>query len=129
MDKSKIAFGVSGSSSCDSLFYAYYDVQCGCGAKDHRIFVAFEQDGHSVSIIFHKEVSWDCHWQTKGWWQGFKKRLSGALTVLLKGRLDFEADFMLIDVEHIDGFIAALEEGKKRLLSYVEKLEDKQPDG
>ncbi len=129
MDKSKIAFGVSRSSSWDIPFYADYDIQCGCGAKDHGIFVEFEHDGYAVQLIFHKEVSWVCHWQTRGWWGSLRKRISGALTVLLKGRLDFEESFMLCNVEHIDSFIDALEEGKYRLLSYAEKLKDEKPIG
>ncbi len=123
LERSKIAFGVSRASSWGIPFYADYNVECGCGAKDHRIFVEFEHDDDTVSIIFHKEVSWDCHWQIKGWWENLRKRISGALTVLLKGRLDFEEDFMLCEIEHIDGFIDALQEGKDKMLKYINSQE------
>ncbi len=72
-------------------------------------------------VNFYKKVCWNCYWHTKGRWQEFTKRLSGALTILFKGQIEVEETFMLFGVEQIDSFIDALGEGRNRLLTYCEK--------
>ncbi len=122
-EPSKIAYGVSRESSKNIPFYADYKVSCGCGHRDHDISIDFEHDGGIVWLTFHKRIIWSCYWGTRRWYQSLKRRFLGAFTLFFRGWLEFEETFILDNVEHIDGFILALQEGKQRLLAYCEKIE------
>ncbi|KKL77154.1 hypothetical protein LCGC14_2037660, partial [marine sediment metagenome] len=46
-----------------------------------------------------------------------------ALTLLFRGSIELEEAFMLDGPEHIDGFIDALQEGKDKMLKYINSQE------
>ena len=124
LERSKIAFGVSRTSSKDIPFDVNYKVSSACGCSRCDIWMDFEQDEKTpgwMYLNFYKKVGWNCHWDTKGWWQAFVKRFSGALTLLFRGSIELEEAFMLDGPEHIDGFIAALQEGKDKMLDSLEQ--------
>ncbi len=127
-DKSKIAYGVSRESSLDSPFGTTdYRVSCGCGHKDHDIGVEIElaeELPFEIFLTFHKTISWDCKWHTSWAWQSFKKRITGAMAMLFKGHIEFEESFLLYGIEHIDGFVAALQEGKDKMMEYINSQEE-----
>ena len=50
------------------------------------------------------------------YWRNFRYRLRKAVRILFTGYLKMNEDFILRDVDHIDNFIRALEEGKNLIL-------------
>ena len=50
------------------------------------------------------------------YWKNFRYRLRKAVRIIFTGYLEMNDEFILQDIEHIDNFIKALEEGKNLIL-------------
>jgi hypothetical protein len=97
----------------------YYRIACGCGSNDHDTTIEFEYDKDlpgMVFINFHKKLVWSSHYGTGNFITRFWKRITGALKILFLGYIEVEESLILRDKEHIDGFIEALEEGKRYIM-------------
>jgi len=99
----------------DSVFY---QVACECGNPECNMTLELEIDEDSPTFIFmsfHKKVAISAYWGNPNIFQRAWLRIKYALLILLKGHLEMEESHVFQDIEHIDNFIAAIQEGKEKL--------------
>jgi hypothetical protein len=102
----------------DSIFYR---VCCDCGDPDCDLTLEFEYDKdiNYVTLNIYKNLRASAHWGDywdhfdfiRIWWNKIKM----IWIILTKGYIEVCEETMLKDIEHIDNFIKALEEGKRRV--------------
>lgn len=127
---------------------------CDCGNNDHDIYIDIEYDKklEMIFLNFYKDVYYydgirrDVLWFDKfkkefktsikssvvyffnntfvHYYRVLKARLKTSFRIICTGYLECNEDFIIRDVEHIDGFIKALEEGKRLLLERREKKKE-----
>ncbi len=105
--------------------YVFYKITCACHSDDHNLSVEFEYDKETsgfMYINFNKTLAWCSAWGCTSWIQRVCKRVKASLRMLFTGYIDIEESFIIDGVDHIDSFIAALQEGKQKMLDHQEKL-------
>lgn len=99
----------------------YYRVTCDCGEPRCDLTLEFEHDKEIgyISLNIYKNLIASAHWG--GCWNHFdfirvwKNKIKIIFTIIFKGYVEVCEGTLLKDIEHIDNFIKALEEGKKRI--------------
>lgn len=104
----------------------YYKVECDCGGDDHMatIELEYDKDLSDISMNFYKKVYWSSHWGNYNWFERTWKRITAATKILFTGWIELEESFLIRGGDHLDTFIEALEEGKRKLDN-----RDKENDG
>jgi len=101
----------------DSIFY---EVTCGCTDSDHSatlILECSENDPAILTLTLYQKVRWcDFYYYGDKWFGRFISRIKMCCKMLFKGWIELEGSMLFMDEEHIDGFIEALKEGKKKIL-------------
>lgn len=125
--KSKFKRGVSLEGICTDCLY--YNVSCDCGDGECGASLSIEVDDKFgvISVIMCRNLEFE-HWRfcSPGIRNFIKKvwfRLISAIKLLFTGNLKTSGDFVLTDLEHIDSFIEALQEGKEYCLRSKEERE------
>lgn len=124
--KSKFGTKVSFRNNFDhkEVRSIWYKVECDCGSDEHAATIEMEYDKemNMLSLHFYKEVSYSawCFWKDDNFFGKVKdayriiiRRIKGAIKVLFTGHLPMEDEFLLVDEQHINDFIEALEEAKQ----------------
>jgi hypothetical protein len=127
---------------------------CDCGDSDHDIYIDVEYDKklEMIFLNFYKDVYYfdsprrDILWFDEfkkrlktnvksaigyfldstivHYYRVFKTRLKTSMRIMYTGYFRCNEDFIIRDVDHIDGFIRALEESKRLLLERQEKKKE-----
>jgi len=95
----------------------YYKVECDCGSNDHMITIELEYDKDlaDISMNFYTQVSWSSYWGNYNWFERIWKRITAATKIIFTGWIALEESFLIRGGDHLDTFIEALEEGKRKL--------------
>jgi hypothetical protein len=96
----------------DSIFYR---ISCSCMSDDHSIFIEFEHENGNIFLNFYKRLLWKDYEYSSNWLHNIWNRIKCAVKILCIGYIEVEESFILTGKEHIESFINALEEGKKKL--------------
>lgn len=64
---------------------------------------------------------WNDSWGSPPFYERWWARIKASLRILFTGYIELNADFMIQDVDHLEAFIEALEEGKQKMLKLKEK--------
>lgn len=122
---SKFKRGVSLIHKFDKSLY--YSVTCDCGTPDCGAIIEIEVDEEFglIEIYFHKNIKYD-YWtySDPGFLNFIKRHLhrwKGAIKLIFTGEITLQDSFVLIDIEHINNFIEALQEGRDYCLKVKEK--------
>lgn len=98
----------------------YYKIDCDCSNDDHITTIEFEYDKKAdiIYVSFYKKLIWCdcCH--GLNWFQRIYRRIKAALKIIFTGWIDVNESIILQNIDHIDGFIEALKEGKEYILEY-----------
>lgn len=116
--QSKFKRGVSLIHKFDkSLFYS---VNCDCGDNECGSIVEIECDNNYglLQLHFYKDVQFD-DWRYPSyeffkfdWLRRFFYRWKKAIILAFTGKIILHGDFVILDLEHINNFIEALQEGR-----------------
>lgn len=95
----------------------WYSVQCDCGDKECGSIIEIEVDDEFdlIQLHFYQDMffdSWRYDGSILGNIKGFLYRVKKSLILLFTGRLKMYNDFVLVDKDHINNFIEALQEGR-----------------
>lgn len=99
----------------------YYRVSCDCGEPRCDLVIDFEYDKkfNYINLTIYKNLlasaHWGCCWKHFDFIRVFWNKIKMMFTILFKGYIEVCEGTLLKDVEHIDNFIKALQEGKKRV--------------
>lgn len=96
----------------------WYKVGCDCGGDDCGTEIEFEidKDFSYINVNFYKKVIWADHWGYDRFYERWWARIKASFKILFTGYIDMEGNFMIQDIDHLDAFIEALEEGKQKML-------------
>lgn len=109
----------------DAIFYR---TACSCGGHDHDITVELEWDKKvkMVFMNFYKKLAWCAYWGVgNNWFKSQWKKLQAIYKIIFHGYIEIEESLIFQDPEHIENFMKALEEGRKKL---EEKYKENQND-
>lgn len=105
----------------ESSGFVWYSVMCGCSTDKHMLNINFEYDKDAPGwmwIEFTKKLGWCSYWGSNKWHKNIWKRITGTAKMLFTGYIEVEESFILDGAEHIESFIAALNEGREKILNY-----------
>jgi poly-D-alanine transfer protein DltD len=99
----------------DSIIYR---ASCDCGSSECDLTLELEKD-KDVEMLFlnlYKNLVWSSYWGSNdGWYVNLWRRIKCALTVLFTGYIKVEETFVFHDIEQIEHFINAINEGIEKL--------------
>ncbi len=99
-----------------------YSMECDCGDRECGAVIEIELDADCQLILLHfyKDVYFDC-WKYSD--PGFKNyikrilyRIKKSLVLLFTGQIKLSSDFIIKDIDSINTFIKALQEGRNYCL-------------
>jgi hypothetical protein len=96
----------------------YYSIACDCGNKDHDMEVDFEWDDGIMEMFLYKTFYWKDYYVNYSWYFKIWKRISASLKLLFGGYVEMQGDILIMEEEHIDSFIEALQEGKRKIVEW-----------
>ena len=92
----------------------FYRASCDCIDPDHDVSLEISADDFpSMSLIFTAQYEHSVYWGSLNWLERQLKRITGALRLLFLGRLTVEYEYVIINDDHIDSFISAIQDGRK----------------
>ncbi len=98
----------------------WYKVNCSCmsGECDSLIDFSFDKDFGHIEVEFYKTVMWGDYYQKEWWWQRWWLRIKMATQIIFKGYTELEGSFMIEELDHLNSFITALEEGREKVKQF-----------
>jgi len=96
----------------------YYNIECDCGDKSCGTTMTVECDTELglIELHFYKDVQFDYWMYPEPGIVNYFKRLAYRWKKIIKliftGEISLESDFVLIDIEHINNFLEAMQEGR-----------------
>lgn len=98
----------------DSVFYK---LNCGCGCDDYLEFeYIYSNFTNHSKLKFYKKLVWVDYYYTDNIFTRFIKRIKACFSIIFKGRLTIEDEFLIANEDQLDDFITALQEGKKKFI-------------
>ena len=91
----------------------YYRVACDCGDEECDATLELEKDGGIIWLRIYKQIGWyrnGYNWFEKTW-----EKTKAVFNIIFNNCLETQGEMVLKGEEHIDAFIEALEEGKRKL--------------
>ena len=108
----------------------YYNIECDCGNKSCGTTMTVECDTEFglIELHFYKDVQFD-HWvySEPGIINYFKRlayRWKKIIKLIFTGTISLESDFVLIDIDHINNFIEAMQEGRDYCIAAKKEEEE-----
>lgn len=100
----------------------WYEIGCACGGEDCNAQIEFEIDNDFsvIDINFYKKVMWADYWGCDRFYERWWARIKASFKILFTGYIELEGNFMIKDIDHLESFIEALEEGKQKMLKLKE---------
>lgn len=92
-----------------------YRAECGCGHKDHDIVLGMEIDDNTISLNFCQKLESTLHWEDYTFFKRQWEKLKTCFKLMFFGWIQVESYFLMTEEEQINGFIKALEDGRKYL--------------
>jgi len=116
----KLSYRVMRTNEFPDQQSVFYRISCDCDDAEHDMMIEFEFDRGIMEIFLYKTFYWKhyyawCHWYEKIW-----KRISASARILFGGYIEMQGDLLIVEEEHIDAFIEALQEGKGKLKKWKE---------
>jgi hypothetical protein len=104
----------------------WYRIGCDCTGEDCSAEINFEFDKELgyIDINFYKKVMWNDSWGQNPFYKRWWARIKASLRILFTGYIEMEGNFMIQDIDHMESFIEALEEGKQKILKLREKHDE-----
>ena len=96
----------------------FYTIVCDCLSPEHNMEIEFEFNDGIIELFLYKTLYWKDYYRNFSWYCKYWKRISAAFRLLFGGYVEMQGDFLLQKEEHIDSFIDALKEGKKKVISW-----------
>ena len=96
----------------------WYKVNCACGDCDSMIDLSFDKDFGHIDVEFYKTIMWGDYYQKERFWQRWWLRIKMATQIIFKGYTELEGSFMIEEIQHLDSFITALEEGREKVKQF-----------
>jgi len=93
----------------------FYRISCACDEPEHDLSVEFEWDDGIMELFFYKTIYWKHYYAHYPWYNKLWKRISASFKLLFGGYLEMQGDILIMEEQHIDSFIEALQEGKTKL--------------
>jgi hypothetical protein len=98
----------------DSIFYK---LNCGCGCDDYLEFeYVYSNFTNHSKLKFYKKLVWVDYYYTDNIFTRFIKRIKACFSIIFKGRLTINDEFLISNKDQLDDFINALQEGKKKFI-------------
>lgn len=85
-----------------------YDPNCGFD-------IEFVSEDNCIEMKIHSKVCWRDWWEGLGFFRRWWERIKASCKVLFKGELDCHEIYSFVNKEHVDSFLAALDEGSKHV--------------
>lgn len=99
----------------------FYKLDCSCmndGCMT-TIEMSYDKDIEEITLTFYKKLMWASYWGDLNWFQRQIKNIKAAIRILFTGQIDLEESMCIAGPGHIQSFIDALQEGRKKLIDYV----------
>ena len=95
----------------------FYKSSCACNDDECMLNLVLEKDKDFdfVTLLMYQTLKYASYWGTDNWFSDKWKRITGALKLLFTGELSVENSFLFESDKHIDEFINALQESRKKL--------------
>lgn len=94
--------------------YVIFRTTCDCGVENHSIKVIVDEElGIPLATLFY-ECGWRDEWKAK-WWEKLWRRLKCACSLLFKGQLYLDEEFIFRSGEHLEDFLKALEQASEQV--------------
>ncbi len=96
----------------------WYRVVCSCGCGDSDITLELEKEDDVKGMVFlnmYQKMSASAYYGDTNFFKILLTKLKMVCTIFFKGYIEVEGSTILEGKEHIDNFIQALEEGKRRI--------------
>lgn len=100
---------------------ACYRVMCRCGDPECGLTMDFDYHDGIFQIHFYTKMYWP-YWKGDNWFQKMWLRIKASLKILFTGYMDCENDMTIIEEEHFQGIIDALEEAKIKMREHEAEL-------
>jgi hypothetical protein len=107
-----------------SKYGIMYKVDCDCGSNECQATISIEYDKELglITLTFYKNLHFNSWiYSEPGFINYIKKilyRWKTALKIIFTGWLSLESELILIDIDHINNFIEALQEGRDYCIEY-----------
>ena len=104
----------------DHESYVIFRTTCDCGVENHSIKVIVDEElGIPLATLFY-ECGWRDEWKAK-WWEKFWRRLKCACSLLFRGHLYLDEEFIFRSGEHLEDFLHTLEQAVEQVKAGAEK--------
>ena len=104
--------------------YVIFRTTCDCGVENHSIKVIVDEElGIPIVTMFY-ECGWRDEWKAK-WWETLWRRLKCACSLLFKGHLYLDEEFIFRSGEHLEDFLHALEQASEQVRKGWERKQKK----
>lgn len=106
----------------------YYRIACDCTDEEHDLTLELDWDDGILTLHFfgNLEVSkWGAYynWFERQWW-----KIKKTFDLWFNGYFEVNYEMMILDEEHLDSFIEALQEGKDKFGTFKKWLEEKEKE-
>ena len=99
----------------------FYKVICECGECSLDLELEYDSELEMLILYFYKEISARDYDKSFNIFKRLFWRIKTALKVLFKGSIYMDGDLLIRSEQHINDFIAALEQGQKKIKSFEPK--------
>lgn len=93
----------------------FYHVMCDCGDPECTMVLEMENDDGILFLNLYKKISYSAYWQDDNWFKAQWRKIKFIFKFLFTGYVSLEETHVIQDVEQIEAFIKALQEGKEKL--------------
>ena len=108
----------------DNERYVIFRTTCDCGVNNHSVKIIVDEEHGFPMVSMFYECGWRDAWQAK-WWQKLWGRLKAACSVLFKGQLYLDEDFIFRSGDHLEDFLEALRQAVEQVKAGYERSQKK----
>jgi hypothetical protein len=103
----------------DSIFYR---VACDCTDNEHDVQLELETDELGILMMrMSANLQWASYYANT-WYGQIWERIITPIKMLLIGRVEVFHEILFLNEDHIDAFIAAMEEGKEKIKKVISDM-------
>ena len=94
--------------------YVIFRTTCDCGCGNHSVKVIVDEEYDIPIVSMFYECGWRDDWDTS-WRKTLWRRFRCACSLLFKGQLYLDEDFIFRSGEHLEDFLHALEQAVEQV--------------
>lgn len=98
----------------DNARYVIFRTTCDCGMDNHSIKVIVDEKHGTPIVSMFYECGWRDGWKLR-WWKVLMERLKAASSILFKGRLCLDEEFIFRSGEHLEDFLKTLKQAVEQV--------------